>query len=144
MEKMNRSAELEAIRVLIDLMRGLSIGAGRRQKSRWSSRLFICLFSCAIGQAIAASDSRLPDGTDFVFWEQPLTFSKTYYVDGSSILSSDYGPGNAKRPFRTISKAAEVLKPGERVVIASGVYRECIQPTRGGYGPDKTLQQQAT
>ena len=28
-----------------------------------------------------SADSRLPDGTEFVFWEQPLTFSKTYYVD---------------------------------------------------------------
>ena len=141
--RMNRSAQLAAIRVLIDLMRGLWIGAGRRQKSRWSTRLLICFFSCAIGQAIAASDSRLPDGTDFVFWEQPLTFSKTYYVDGSSILSSDDGPGSAKRPFRTIGKAAEVLKPGERVVIASGVYRECIRPARGGSGPDKMISYEA-
>jgi hypothetical protein len=57
---MNSSAQLVAIRVLIDPMR-LSIGAGRRQKSRWSTRLLICFFSFAIGQAIAASDSRLPD-----------------------------------------------------------------------------------
>ena len=140
---MNSSARLAAIRVLFDLMRGLSIGAGRRQKSRWSTRLLICFFSCAICPVIAASDSRLPDGTDFVFWEQPLTFSKTYYVDGSSILSSDDGPGSAKRPFRTISKAAEVLKPGERVVIASGVYRECIRPARGGSGPDKMISYEA-
>ena len=32
----------------------------------------------------ASTDSRLPDGTEFVFWEQPLTFSKTYYVDSNS------------------------------------------------------------
>ena len=140
---MNSSAQLAAIGVLLELMRVHSIGAERRQKFRWSTRLLICLFACAIGHASAASDVRLPDGTDFVFWEQPLTFSKTYYVDGSSILSSDNGPGSAKRPFRTIGKAADVLKPGERVVIASGVYRECIRPARGGSGPDKMISYEA-
>ena len=29
----------------------------------------------------ATGDSRLPDGTPYAAWEQPLTFSKTYYVD---------------------------------------------------------------
>jgi hypothetical protein len=65
-------------------------------------------------------------------WERPLTFTKTYYVDGSSNKSDDRGPGSLKRPFRTIGKAAEVLKPGERVVIATGTYRESVRPARGG------------
>jgi hypothetical protein len=86
---------------------------------------------------------RLPDGTDFVFWERPLTFSKTYYVDGSAPNSSDDGPGTRAEPFRTISKAAEILQPGERVVIASGVYRECVRPARGGTGPDKMISYEA-
>src|ERR1035437_6239732 len=32
----------------------------------------------------ASADSRLPDGTEYVSWEQPLTFFKTYYVDNNS------------------------------------------------------------
>ena len=51
-------------------------------------------------------------------WEQPLQFSKTYYVDGNSAKSNDNGPGTSEQPFRTIGKAAQVLQPGERVVIA--------------------------
>ena len=82
-----------------------------------------------------SADSRLPDGTEYVSWEQPLTFSKTYYVDNNSAKADDNGPGTAKRPFRTINKAAQVLQPGERVVIASGTYRECVRPVRGGTGP---------
>src|SRR6185437_6001919 len=72
------------------------------------------------GQATAANksapdDSRLPDGTEFVSWEQPLAFSKTYYVDNGVPNADDNGPGDKARPFRTISKAAQVLQPGERV-----------------------------
>src|SRR5690349_6648474 len=40
------------------------------------------------------SDSRLPDGTEFIRWEQPLTFSKTYYVDNTSPNADDNGPGD--------------------------------------------------
>ena len=91
----------------------------------------------------AAADSRLPNGTNFIFWEQPLQFSKTYHVDGNSTKSSDTGPGTSEQPFRTISRAAEVLQPGQRVVIASGVYRECIRPARGGTGPDQMVSYEA-
>jgi hypothetical protein len=94
-------------------------------------------------QPAAATDSRLPNGTNFVFWEQPLQFSKTYYVDGNSARSDDHGPGTSERPFRTISKAAQVLRPGERVVIASGIYRECVRPARGGTGPTRMISYEA-
>src|SRR6185436_9173589 len=57
--------------------------------------------------------------------------------------SDDNGPGTRARPFRTIGKAAEVLQPGERVVIAAGIYRECVRPARGGSGPDKMISYEA-
>ncbi len=91
----------------------------------------------------ASTDSRLPDGTEYVSWEQPLTFSKTYYVDNQSARADDNGPGARKRPFRTINKAAQVLQPGERVVIASGTYRECVRPVRGGTGPAQMISYEA-
>lgn len=102
----------------------------------------ISVFS-ATANAAPAADARLPDGTDFVFWEQQQTFSKTYYVDANARNSSDKGPGTQKRPFRTISKAADILQPGERVVIASGIYRERVSPARGGTGPDKMISYEA-
>src|SRR5437763_1338470 len=43
-------------------------------------------------QATGSSDSRLPDGTEHVSWEQPLTFSKTYYVDNGNARADDNGP----------------------------------------------------
>ena len=94
------------------------------------------------GQATKA-DNRMPDGTDYVSWEQPLTFSKTYYVDTGSANADDSGPGSSERPFRTISRAAKLLEPGERVVIAAGTYRECVRPERGGTGADKMISYEA-
>src|SRR4029450_11173291 len=76
------------------------------------------------------ADSRLPDGTVYAAWEQPLTFSKTYYVDNGDAKADDNGPGTKTRPFRTINKAAQLLQPGDRVVIAPGVYRECGRRAR--------------
>ena len=86
---------------------------------------------------------RMPDGTEFPTWERPLQFSKTYYVDGNSPSADDAGPGTRERPFRTIGKAAEVLQPGERVVIAEGIYREVVRPPRGGTGPDRMIGYEA-
>ena len=91
----------------------------------------------------AADDSLLPDGSPFPRWEQPLTFSKTYHVDANSPAADDNGPGDAARPFRTINRAAQLLQPGERVVIASGTYRECVRPARGGTGPSQMISYEA-
>ena len=93
--------------------------------------------------AQAGSDSRLPDGAELATWEQPLRFSKTYYVDNGSSKADDSGPGTQATPFRTINKAAQVLQPGERVVVASGIYRECVRPLRGGSGPSQMISYEA-
>ncbi len=81
----------------------------------------------------------LPDGREFVSWEKPLQFSRTYYVDNRNPRASDTNPGTTELPFSTVNKAAQVLQPGERVVIMSGVYREFVDPRRGGTGPDKMI-----
>src|SRR3954452_23927748 len=99
-----------------------------------------------LGRALhddATGDSRLPDGTPYAAWEQPLTLSKTYYVDNGDARADDNGPGTKARPFRTINRAAELLRPGERVVIASGTYRECVRPARGGTSPTQMISYEA-
>ena len=85
----------------------------------------------------------LPDGREFVSWERPFQFAKTYYVDNGNPGAADSNPGTKDLPFLTINKAAQVLQPGERVVIGAGVYRERIDPARGGSGPDKMISYEA-
>ncbi|MGD0901038.1 MAG: right-handed parallel beta-helix repeat-containing protein, partial [Thermoguttaceae bacterium] len=64
-------------------------------------------------------------------------------VDNQSARADDNGPGTRNRPFRTINEAAQVLQPGERVVIAPGTYRECVRPARSGTGPAQMISYEA-
>jgi alpha-L-arabinofuranosidase len=45
---------------------------------------------------------------------------------------SDKNPGTLKLPFRTIQHAADVAQPGDVITVHEGVYRERINPPRGG------------
>ena len=103
--------------------------------------LLVCFF--AVAAAAYADNSTLPDGTQFPMWEKPLHFTKTYYVDVQAKNADDNGPGTKERPFKTINHAAQVLQPGERVVIEEGVYREAIHPARGGTGADAMISYEA-
>jgi hypothetical protein len=85
----------------------------------------------------------LPDGREFISWEQPLQFTRTYYVNNRNPRAADSNSGTKELPFLTINKAARVLQPGERVVIMTGIYRERIDPARGGTGPDKIISYEA-
>ena len=93
---------------------------------------FLALLLLTGTSAIFADNSRLPDGTEFPTWEKPLHFTKTYYVDTNAKNATDSGPGTKEHPFRTIDHAAQLLQPGEHVIIATGVSREAIRPARGG------------
>jgi hypothetical protein len=85
----------------------------------------------------------LPDGTEFMSWERPSSPTRTYYVDNRDPRAADSNPGTGELPFLTINRAAQVLEPGERVVIKEGVYRERVDPARGGTAPDKMISYEA-
>lgn len=92
---------------------------------------------------MATEQIQLPDGSTFDFWEPTETYSQTYHVDTNHPAASDDNPGTADRPWRTIQRAADVLQPGERAVIAAGVYRERVTPPRGGTAPDRMIGYEA-
>ena len=107
--------------------------------------LLLCLLMSTPSNAAADPDPslRLPDGRYFEVWERPQDYTRTYHVAQQHDAASDDNPGTEDEPFLTIQAAAEVLEPGERVLIHDGVYRETVRPRRGGTGPDAMIAYQA-
>ncbi len=85
----------------------------------------------------------LPDGREFKTWEHPARYTRTYYVSQKHPKVDDKNPGTRELPWKTISRAAEILKPGERVIVEEGVYRERVSPVRGGDGPGAMITYEA-
>jgi len=53
------------------------------------------------------------------------------------------GDGSVSKPFKTISAAANVAQPGDVVTVHKGVYRERVNPPRGGESDSKRIVYQA-
>ena len=70
-----------------------------------------------------------------------LTGCATEYHVSTTGLDSN--PGTRPKPFKTISRAAEVAGPGVVITVHEGVYRERINPPRGGESDDKRIVYQA-
>ena len=85
----------------------------------------------------------MPDGTAFPFWDDRTTYRTTYHVACQAPQASDENPGTREKPWRTIGRAAEMLRPGEKVVVHAGTYRECVSPRRGGHGPRAMIAYEA-
>ncbi len=54
------------------------------------------------------------------------------HVSQSHPRSTDSNPGTEDQPFRTVNAAAAVAQPGDVVCIHAGIYRERVNPLRGG------------
>lgn len=117
----------------------------------FTNRLFFVLFIAMASVITIAGEnpfrqidtSLMPYGNHFEIWEQPQHPVRTYYVSQEHPNASDQNPGTQDAPFLTISRAAEVLQPGETVMIGTGIYRETVTPPRGGSSPEKMIVYQA-
>ncbi len=85
----------------------------------------------------------MPDGTPFLDWKDQTVYGKTYHVNQNHPQASDNNPGTEALPFRTINHAAQLVKPGERVCIHSGIYREQVRPHFSGEGADRMIAYEA-
>ncbi len=54
----------------------------------------------------------MPDGSAYQSWSDLTRYSHTYHVDQQHPRASDDNPGTADLPFRSINRAAQVVKPG--------------------------------
>ena len=104
--------------------------------------LFLLIFPMMNGQNILFREndaSALPYGNQFVSWEVNAETQIVYHVDKNHTNASDDNPGTNDLPFKSINRAAEILKPGDMVIIHEGVYRETIRPASGGASPDSMI-----
>lgn len=57
---------------------------------------------------------------------------RIWVVDCHRADASDNGAGTEAQPFRAMSRAAELAKAGDTILVHAGTYRERVAPTRGG------------
>ncbi len=60
-----------------------------------------------------------------------------------AIQGDDTNPGTAVKPLRTIQRAADLAQPGDTITVHEGVYRERVNPPRGGESDAKRIVYQA-
>src|SRR5262249_12977774 len=56
---------------------------------------------------------------------------------------NDTNPGTRRAPFRTIQHAADLAQPGDVITMHEGIYRERVDPPRGGTSDRKRIIYQA-
>jgi hypothetical protein len=65
-----------------------------------------------------------------------ILLNKTFATPKNSYIvaptGSDNNPGTLNRPFKTVQKCAEVVKPGYTCYLRAGIYRETIYPATSG------------
>jgi len=79
--------------------------------------------------------TRLPNGDYFFFWEKEPIITRELHVNCAAPNASDANDGSEAAPFKTINAAAAIADAGTRVLIHSGIYRECVRPIKGGTDP---------
>src|SRR6186997_3363068 len=56
----------------------------------------------------------------------------TAEIHVSAAAGNDTANGSAAHPLKTVSAAAQKAMPGDTVTVHAGVYREWVNPPRGG------------
>jgi len=62
--------------------------------------------------------------------------AREYHV---SMKGNDNNTGSESAPFRTIGRAAQAAFPGDVITVYAGVYREWVNPPRGGENDDRRI-----
>jgi alpha-N-arabinofuranosidase len=66
--------------------------------------------------------------------------AREYHV---AVTGDDSSRGSRRHPFKTITAAAQAAMPGDVVTVHKGLYRERVNPPRGGTSNDKRIIYQA-
>ena len=60
-----------------------------------------------------------------------------------SVKGNNSNPGTPKLPLRTIQRAADLAQPGDTIIVRAGIYRERVDPPRGGTSNSKRIVYEA-
>src|SRR5678815_832278 len=71
---------------------------------------------------------------------QAVTCAAEFHV---AIRGNDANRGTKSAPLRTIQRAAELAQPGDVITVHEGIYRERINPPRGGTSDKERIVYQA-
>jgi alpha-N-arabinofuranosidase len=66
--------------------------------------------------------------------------AKEFHV---AVQGAESNPGTQTAPLRTIQRAAELAQPGDVITVHKGIYREYVNPPRGGESDAKRVVYQA-
>ncbi len=80
---------------------------------------------------------------EYTIWKDKTRYTKEIVVNCRHPQCSDSNPGTADLPLQTINTAAKIVKPTEKVVICSGIYRESFRPVNSGSGPEGMISYEA-
>ena len=69
--------------------------------------------------------------------------SSTVRVIHVALDGKDDNPGTRSAPLRTIQRGAELAQPGDTVTVHAGIYRERVNPSRGGQSDTQRIVFQA-
>ncbi|NLX12385.1 MAG: xylosidase [Phycisphaerales bacterium] len=76
----------------------------------------------------------------FLTMALPVAFAREYHV---SVKGDDASEGTIDKPLRSISAAARLAQAGDVITVHEGVYRERINPPRGGDSDQNRIVYQA-
>jgi len=62
--------------------------------------------------------------------------AREYHV---SVKGADNNDGSSLRPFKTITAAIKFAFPGDTITVHAGIYREWVNPLRGGESDEKRI-----
>ncbi len=77
-----------------------------------------------------------------LFWTTLLAlvpFSSTATEFHVALNGNDAAPGTKRAPLRHIQRAAELAQPGDTITVHQGVYREWVNPPRGGESESRRI-----
>jgi hypothetical protein len=71
-----------------------------------------------------------------VIFHNSMISAREYHV---SVKGADNNDGSSLRPFKTITAAIKFAFPGDTITVHAGIYREWVNPLRGGESDEKRI-----